>query len=265
MMLLSFAGSDIELYLGRTRYDLNHWCARFGDGPIMRCDGVCRKVPHIFFHLASLFSWTRISKTSWRAGGPESLLFNAVVTMSLAVIDVYGTLRVDWWPLNWMIAGITRIRDGSHRRLNYCVVCVVSQSTSILSHNMAIWIFYNTGLYDDSDMNLILQLTFFPVAIGDAFSELVGVFGTWRFPVYGLGEINNKSVEGCAAFFISNFVSSCISCWFSNAGSSWYVLSGLISMVGMVMETITPRGFDNATIPLSSFGLAYCFAKWGFK
>eukprot|EP00930_Biecheleria_cincta_P025679 TRINITY_DN18238_c0_g1_i1.p1 TRINITY_DN18238_c0_g1~~TRINITY_DN18238_c0_g1_i1.p1 ORF type:complete len:1376 (-),score=170.69 TRINITY_DN18238_c0_g1_i1:289-4383(-) len=264
MTLLGFSCEEVQLYLGCTTYNLKMWCDKFGDGPLMRCDGMCRKIPHIFFHLSSLFGWSIITHRSHH-GNPESLLFDLVVMTGLAIIDVCGSLWVDWWPLNWAIAGITRIRDGKLRRLNYTVVCVVSQSASIIQHYAAIKFLYDSGLYDDTDMNLILQLTFYPVAIGDAFAELVGVFGTWRFPVYGLGEINNKSVEGAAAFVVSTFAASSISLWLHGSGASWYVLAGLISFIGMLMETITPRGFDNATIPLSALGLAYGFAKLDLK
>jgi dolichol kinase len=46
-----------------------------------------------------------------------------------------------------------------------------------------------------------------PLLWGDSFGEIIGsFFGKWKFNVYGLGDVNQKTVEGTFAVFLSSFI-----------------------------------------------------------
>lgn len=51
------------------------------------------------------------------------------------------------------------------------------------------------------------QVVLLPLTFGDALGEVIGTpFGRHRFKVRGLGEINQKSLEGCVAVFLGSLV-----------------------------------------------------------
>ena len=98
----------------------------------------------------------------------------------------------------------------------------------------------------------ILNLIWIPLGIGDAAAGIAGVlFGKHEFEVMGLGEINRKSLEGCAGMFFATWLAS------ASVACSWNVLNSfnthsfiiVVALVMTAVETWTPRAFDNFTIP----------------
>jgi dolichol kinase len=90
-----------------------------------------------------------------------------------------------------------------------------------------------------------------PMAYGDASASLVGEkYGRRQFTIFA-----KKSVEGCATMFVISFVSLVVSLMFFSVFYSLSVFSLVIAalavaVVATVIEALTPRGFDNITVPL---------------
>jgi dolichol kinase len=150
----------------------------------------------------------------------------------------------------WFWLSTVRTGDGYARRMNniYCTMssvccmgCVVPLCSSILSD----------AFHGDSPAcaAAFLILVTFPCAWGDCLAEMVGVNGVLRFNVYGIGEINNKSVEGMIAMFLGSVLPALP--WGWAVGGFWPGLC-IIGVLATIAETWSPRGFDNIFIPVFS-------------
>eukprot|EP00931_Biecheleriopsis_adriatica_P086632 TRINITY_DN61255_c0_g1_i1.p2 TRINITY_DN61255_c0_g1~~TRINITY_DN61255_c0_g1_i1.p2 ORF type:complete len:154 (+),score=33.95 TRINITY_DN61255_c0_g1_i1:51-464(+) len=104
---------------------------------------------------------------------------------------------------------------------------------------------------DPSLGKAMLTLIWIPIGIGDAAAEIFGVlFGKHEFEVTGLGEINRKTLEGCAGMFLCTWLASAfvVSSWHVLNTTATHIFIIVVALVTMVLETWTPRGFDNFTI-----------------
>jgi dolichol kinase len=146
----------------------------------------------------------------------------------------------------------TRIRDGRLGRLNVVSVQVWEYSGMLIT-----FCILTLAEPDPSRRGIFFAVAMQPVVWGDAFAEIVGsFFGRCHFPVLGIGEVNQKSVEGCIAALLSNLIALLIVLWWSATKVSWKVpawqVALAVAFVGMVAETIAVRSTDNAVMMLSS-------------
>ncbi len=86
---------------------------------------------------------------------------------------------------------------------------------------------------------------------GDGFAAVVGKrFGKTRFPG------SKKSFEGSAVLFAAVLATTALVAGFSGVPSS-VLLALAVAGAAVVVELVTPMGFDNLTVPLSSAALAW--------
>eukprot|EP00957_Ditylum_brightwellii_P024571 1855782-Ditylum_brightwellii.AAC.1 len=85
--------------------------------------------------------------------------------------------------------------------------------------------------------------------------EIVGSFyGKQKFAVKGFGEINKKSLEGCAAEFIFSLGATLLSTfvfWADELPLEWKVLLPIyVATLSMLTEMLVFRSTDNFLIPV---------------
>ena len=92
-----------------------------------------------------------------------------------------------------------------------------------------------------------------PMAYGDAFAAIVGEkYGRTRYRTF-----TKKSFEGSTAMFLVSFLSLEVSLLYFSALLSSLPPSGLtivavgVALVVTLVEAVSPRGFDNITVPIS--------------
>ena len=98
-------------------------------------------------------------------------------------------------------------------------------------------------------------LMFLPVAFGDAMGEIIGSFyGKRKFAVKCFGEVNKKSLEGCAAVFIFSLGATILSTfvvWPDELTMQWEMLPPIcVATLSTLTETIAFRSTDNFLIPV---------------
>ncbi|MGD0203386.1 MAG: phosphatidate cytidylyltransferase [Candidatus Bathyarchaeia archaeon] len=102
-----------------------------------------------------------------------------------------------------------------------------------------------------------------PMAYGDAAASLVGEkFGKRHFRI-----LAKKSLEGSVAMFAFSFVSFEVSLLFFSAFYSLPLFSSVlialaVAAVATVAEALTPRGFDNITVPFLGALLLLLLKGW---
>ena len=104
-----------------------------------------------------------------------------------------------------------------------------------------------------SSKSYIIAAGILPMAYGDAAASIIGEkIGKTQFKVFA-----KKSVEGSAAMFAVSFASFAASLLFFSMLYPLNLLNSIlaamaVAAVAMVAEALTPRGFDNITVPLLS-------------
>jgi hypothetical protein len=96
--------------------------------------------------------------------------------------------------------------------------------------------------------------------VGDALSEVVGaLFGRQKLRVWGVGEVNRKSVAGTWACFLGSLAVCVAIVLARHLPPSWLALALVVSLVNTAMELFSPRGTDDFTMATTNALLC-----WGF-
>jgi len=87
------------------------------------------------------------------------------------------------------------------------------------------------------------------MSYGDGFASIFGIrFGKHTYQVFQ----DKKSIEGSAAMFLGTILLLIICLTFYSIPLTAYLFTILIfvSLLAMIVESLTPRGLDNLTVPL---------------
>jgi dolichol kinase len=134
------------------------------------------------------------------------------------------------------ISGLAEITSGGHK----FGLVLYAVSYTILA------LFFSAKPY-------IIAAGIFPMAFGDAAASLVGQkLGRHHYDVFG-----KKSFEGSIAMFVVCFLALMVSLLFFSylypISISRFLLASLgVAAIATICEALTPKGFDNLTVPLFS-------------
>lgn len=99
--------------------------------------------------------------------------------------------------------------------------------------------------------------------LSDAASEVVGsLFGKQKLRVWGMGDVNRKSVAGTVACFATS-LAFCL--WIVSANGLsgvWILLAAAISVSNTALELYSPRGTDDFTMTVGNALLCWAFGAW---
>ena len=99
--------------------------------------------------------------------------------------------------------------------------------------------------------------------VADASSEIIGsLFGKQRLRVWGIGDVNRKSVEGTAAGFLATLIFCLLVVTANNLGTPWLVLSVILAASNCLIELYSPRGTDDFTMGTSNALICWAFGAW---
>jgi hypothetical protein len=93
----------------------------------------------------------------------------------------------------------------------------------------------------------------------DATSEVVGaLFGKQKLRVWGLGEVNRKSIEGTLAGFLGSLALCLAIVYGRDLPLAWVGLAVVVSVSNTVLELFSPRGTDDFT--MATANALWCWA-----
>jgi hypothetical protein len=97
----------------------------------------------------------------------------------------------------------------------------------------------------------------------DASSEVFGsLFGKQRIRVWGIGDVNRKSIAGTVGGFLAALI-LCTSVVMSHGlGTSWVVLAVVIASSSTIVELYSPRGTDDFTMATANALICLAFGAW---
>lgn len=227
-------------------FDLKYFVDKYGDKKLRIVDGLSRKLLHIVtgcWRLAILNLVIKDTQISFKV----TVIFQ-VIAVCLFMIS-YSSNKV--FGLAGIIYGATsRIRDGIYGRKNIFVAqfSFLSLFPLILLEDFAI-----NGLADVSYLLLLPSLIFLPITIGDALGEIIGtIWGKQKLRVWGIGEINRKSLLGTGSVFVGSLVPLLLVVFFNALPWQWWLMCFSIACMTTLVELVAPRGTDNFCIPLGN-------------
>eukprot|EP00933_Yihiella_yeosuensis_P016936 TRINITY_DN14305_c0_g2_i1.p1 TRINITY_DN14305_c0_g2~~TRINITY_DN14305_c0_g2_i1.p1 ORF type:complete len:399 (-),score=52.47 TRINITY_DN14305_c0_g2_i1:453-1649(-) len=209
-------------------------------------DGIIRKSYHciIWSELCMLHVNLHLNQEVFHLVSIAISFFNIIVPLFLVNCD--NVLAYGWWGSS------VRVWDGHSKRSNSLLTAVTGSYWALVALWIANNFFVRPVLSVAAWGALPYTMITIPVLVGDAVAELVGAsFGRHTFQVSGLGEINQKSLEGCMGFVLSTTV--VLFYLLDNAGvrsHEVYFSALLMSVTTMVAETFSFRGTDNFFIIL---------------
>ncbi len=106
---------------------------------------------------------------------------------------------------------------------------------------------------DPSKLAFFSFFIFLPLTIGDASGEIIGtIWGKQKLNVWGIGEINRKSVLGTFAVFLGSLLPLLLIVFYNGLPWEWYLMCLSIALTTTIVELIAPRGTDNFCIPVGN-------------
>lgn len=237
-------------------FDLKYFVDEYGDRSLRIADGLSRKLLHIVTGCWRLAILTFIIQDT-QASFQVTVIFQ-MIAICLFFIS-YSSNKV--FGLAGLIYGATsRIRDGVYGRKNILVAqfSFLSLFPLILLEDFAL-----RDLADASYLLLLPSFIFLPITIGDALGEIIGtIWGKQKLRVWGIGEINRKSLLGTGSVFVGSLVPLLLIVFFNGLAWPWFFLCLSVAAATTIVELVAPRGTDNFCIPLANGMVCLGFIHW---
>jgi dolichol kinase len=96
--------------------------------------------------------------------------------------------------------------------------------------------------------------------ISDTLAEIVGsVLGKQKLRVWGIGEVNRKSIAGTWACFLGSFCTCLLMIYVHHLPLPWLGLAAVVSISNTFFELFSPRGTDDFTMATANGLLCWAF------
>jgi hypothetical protein len=185
--------------------------------------------------------------------GLQESLFDAIVYSWLMLAFFYS----DGFVGRVAYGAQARIMDGTLGRANCLVITML---WSLFKFFMVPLGFQLAAVYPPATYATLFAFVWLSYLGSDGLSEIVGqLFGKQKLRVWGIGEVNRKSIAGTWACFLGS-LAICLSLVYANGlGPAWVGLAFAISISNTLFELFSPRGTDDFT--MASANALIC---WGF-
>ncbi|MCP4348489.1 MAG: hypothetical protein GY795_23645 [Desulfobacterales bacterium] len=224
-------------------FSLKEILAHHSERKMRIIDGLSRKGYH-FGHgiFLMLFSDFVISD-------PEVALISvrgSTLTMLLAMLLLY---KSNSKAANMLYGAKQRIMDGKTSRLN-----VLSAMFCSAGQYIAMYLITSKTLFNSIPSDQVFVVGYFiylPMTIGDALGEVIGsIWGKHKLPVWGIGEVNKKSIAGTVAVFFGSLLPLFLVIYLKDVSLIYVQLAFLVSIVTTFVELYAPRSTDSFFIPI---------------
>lgn len=240
----------------KNNFNLAYFVSKYGDRNLRIADGLSRKLLHIFsgvWHLVFLNLVIKDTRIAWQAAFVKSLLIIALCSFSYSSNKVFGLAGI-------MYGATSRIRDGIDGRKNFFIA-----QLAFLNLYVLVFIEYVARKNISNEDNLIFFsfFIFLPLIIGDALGEIIGtIWGKQKIRVWGVGQINRKSVLGTVAVFLGSLLPLLLVVSLNNLPIEWWWLCLSVAATTSTIELIAPRSTDNFFIPVGNALVCLIFAVY---
>ena len=189
------------------------------------------------------------------AGLQESLL-DAVV-FSWVMIAAYYTSGF----LGRVLYGAQmRIMDGTLARANCLLITTLWSIARFLVVPLGMRL---AVLFPPETYAAVFAFVWLSYMAGDTASEVIGsLFGRQKLRVWGIGEVNRKSVAGTWACFVASLALCAGIAAAQGLPAPWFGLALAIAVSNTLLELFSPRGTDDVTMVAASGLICWAFGAF---
>jgi hypothetical protein len=253
----------LEVFNSRMRrpFDLAKYLARYNERRIRIADMIGRR-GRFFTIAALLFSGTYAALA--RTQDPANF--------SMGLGDsLFGALSLNWLSLAFYYSdGVlgravygpqSRVMDGVLGRANCLIITMLWSAFAFV---MVPLVGVLAAHYPPHLLAAVFAFIWPSYLAADALAEIVGsLFGKQKLRVWGIGEVNKKSVEGAVAAFLGSLAVCLTVVAVHGLPAPWIGLAVVVSLSNTFLELFSPRGTDDFTMATSNallcagFGVLY--------
>ncbi|MEO1402387.1 MAG: hypothetical protein AAFV72_14255 [Cyanobacteria bacterium J06635_1] len=230
----------------KRNFDLDYFIYQYGDRNLRVVDGLSRKLLHITAGVWQLLILNLLIKDTHIA-----LQATLIYQISMVILSGISYSSNKLFGLAGLLYGASsRIRDGHLGRKNLFVARLSFLNLLPLA---LIDVFARQHVIDQDGLVIFSFFVFLPLTIGDALGEMIGtIWGKQKLRVWGIGQINRKSLLGTASVFLGSLLPLLLIVAIQGLPPAWWGLCFAIATVTMIIELAAPRGTDNFFIPVGN-------------
>ncbi|MFF3438760.1 hypothetical protein [Streptosporangium sp. NPDC002721] len=240
-------------------YDLDSLLARYSERRIRIADMIGRRGRTALI-AATGFAFVYMGMLLDPGGNPaqpmEDHLFDAMIFswVSLALYYSNGFLaRVHY-------GAQARIMDGVLSRANLLLVSLLWSLFKFIMLPIGTQL---GAVFPEDVFPVLFILIWGSYIVSDSMAEIVGsMFGKQKLRVWGVGEVNRKSVAGTWATFVSALLFSGGVVLAHGLAGPWLLLALALAVSNTVLELFSPRGTDDFTMATGNALICWGFGLW---
>lgn len=238
-------------------FDLSSFLASHSERRIRIIDMIGRRGRFIAIQIAAyLYIVTRIAQDptpKFLTMGLQEGLLDAVVFSWAGIALFYS----DGFFGRAFYGAQSRLMDGSLARANCLLIGTLWNAFKFVMVPIGIQLALH---FPPSTYAALFAFIWLSYVVSDGLSEIVGsLFGKQKLRVWGIGDVNRKSVAGTWACFLGS-LGVCL--WMVSRYHlplPWYGLALVVSVSNTAFELFSPRGTDDFTMATANALLC-----WGF-
>jgi hypothetical protein len=241
-------------------YDVTDIVARHSERRIRIIDMIGRRGRFIMLAMAGFFYlYARVQSEpspQFATFFLQDNLFDAVVTSWIFLGFYYsnGFLAAAFYGPQ------SRIMDGVLARANCLLITTLWTAFKFVMLPIGVQL---SRAYAPSEFAVVFALIWGSYIVTDALAEIGGsLFGRQRIRVWGVGDVNRKSIAGT----LSGFTGAVVFClWVvlaNGLAGPWIALALAVSVSNSLLELFSPRGTDDFTMATANALICWAFGVW---
>lgn len=224
-------------------FDVAGFVARYSERRIRIADMIGRRGRFVTLAMAGFYYlYTRVAadpSPTFATAFLQDNLFDAMITSWVFLAFYYG---------NGFLAAAfygsqSRVMDGVLARANCLLISTLWTAFKFVMVPIGAGL---ATVFAPAQFALVFALIWGSYIVADGLAEVGGsIFGRQTLRVWGIGDVNRKSIGGT----VSGFAGSLVFCsWIvtaSGLGAPWLTLGFVISVSNTLLELFSPRGTDD--------------------
>jgi len=239
-------------------FDVADYTAKYSERRIRVVDMIGRRGRFItlagagFFYLyAQIAAEQQIDRVT--LGFVQDNLFDAVLTNWIFLAFYYR----NGWLAAMFYGPQSRVMDGVLARAN-CVL--ITTLWTVFKFAMVPIGAGMAGLFTRQELPAVFTFIWGSYIAADTFSEVVGsLLGRQTLRVWGLGDVNRKSVAGIVGGLAAALILCLTVVWVRHLGPAWAALAVVVAISSIVLELYSPRGTDDFTMATTNALIVLAF------
>lgn len=241
-------------------YDVPALVSRYSERRIRIVDMIGRRGRFITLAAAGFYYlYVQVAQhpeANFAMGFIQDNLFDAVVT---------GWVFLGVYYLNGWIGAVfygpqSRVMDGMLARANCLLITTLWAGFKFIMVPVGAHL---AAVFPRQEFAPIFAMIWGSYIANDTCAEVFGsLFGKQKIKVWGVGDVNRKSIAGLVAGFLGAFVLCAGVVASQHLGLSWYGLSLAIAVSTSFFELYSPRGSDDFTMATANALICWAFGAW---